>query len=502
MAFDDDDDDVLTQVSPATAQAAAATNNPEAARQAAEDALEDEEAHDFRSFAASLSKKGVSSQSIRKGEKDFEAHGTRAQESALEQSRRVFEEVLSYTRVHKAGTWVRGWYFPDTWVDAPAEGDDGAQGDAEAPSAAAGKSKAVRPALARERVVVVEDIRGTLLSSMGRVIPGTKRDQPAFGKLWLLPEEALFLLERGNLDLWWPTRKLEELFPAQGSVSDGEGTASPPKSVLATAEDEFDVGLPLSLQAAYSLLIGQDGERGKISLQKYQVYSHLKRAGHHVHRAVALPPSPTLRGVVQPTSVWQWLFSLLSSSHKQRPPPLGPLVRPGIYHSYKPIYEQLYIIPRHKPTPEPSPSTAQVQEPFKVFFHIWKSGGVANFSVTRPPPPDFYLAVVDAQETALPTLGEISALLDSTPWCPPTNEKWKAPHLFHPRLKHGFRNVLVAINDHGIINYMRFGEGAFGEESLSHRFDWKTGPRGAKQGGGRGRGGHRGGRGRGGRGRR
>ncbi|XP_060575614.1 tRNA-splicing endonuclease subunit Sen54-like [Ruditapes philippinarum] len=59
---------------------------------------------------------------------------------------------------------------------------------------------------------------------------------------WLYPEEALFLLEIGVLEIWY-------------------------------------LGLPLSIQEAYSTLIGD-----KIQLEYYQVYSHLRRIGYVVLR--------------------------------------------------------------------------------------------------------------------------------------------------------------------------------------------------------------------------
>jgi len=52
-----------------------------------------------------------------------------------------------------------------------------------------------------DHVVVVESARGTHFRSMGAMNLGQRH-----GALWLLPEEALYLVERGNLDLWWPTR--------------------------------------------------------------------------------------------------------------------------------------------------------------------------------------------------------------------------------------------------------------------------------------------------------
>src|SRR6516162_3115348 len=97
MLFDDDDN-------PAASLAAPSSQLPEVSEEAPTvgETLEEEEVQDFRLFASLRSKKNVSAQSIRKGEKDFESHGTRSQDSALEQSRQVMEEVLSYTRHHTA----------------------------------------------------------------------------------------------------------------------------------------------------------------------------------------------------------------------------------------------------------------------------------------------------------------------------------------------------------------------------------------------------------------
>ena len=47
-------------------------------------------------------------------------------------------------------------------------------------------------------------------------------DEDKRTRLWLLPEEALFLMERWSLDLWWPTRAIEELFPPVVEGAEGE----------------------------------------------------------------------------------------------------------------------------------------------------------------------------------------------------------------------------------------------------------------------------------------
>ncbi|KAL1879090.1 hypothetical protein VTK73DRAFT_7314 [Phialemonium thermophilum] len=480
MSFDDEDS--LISAAPATM----ATVDGLDEVPTAEEALE-EEAQDFRLFSSLSQKKGVSSQLIRKGEKDFETHGTQAQESALEQSRQAMEEVLSYNRVYRPSNWLRGWYFPDWFADWPEDGEDppGTPGGKGATAVAAidrtGSQMDKRRGLnARDRVVVVEGDAGIVSKSIGRVVIGQTKDRAAREKMWLLPEEALFLVERGSLDLWWPGRSIEAIFPADIEKKSTKKPGQPLVSGGIPSDDEYDLGLPLSLEAAYSLLVGEEGERGKVTLQKFQVYSNLKRGGYKVQRA------PVLRhqGASSPTGenhfpIWLRLFSFLFSRGTPSTP-YGPLVRPGLYRSYKSIYQQLGVIPSHKPSPDRTSAWAP-EEPFRIHFHVWKSS--TAFSKTRPPPPDFYLSVVDAKTSSLPTLEQAAALLDMSPWTPPKAE-WTGPGRIYPRLKHGFRNVILAVVDHGVVNYLRLAEAAFGEESLLHRFDQTTRPRsGSKRGG-------------------
>ncbi|KAL2160396.1 hypothetical protein VTH06DRAFT_1569 [Thermothelomyces fergusii] len=515
MPLDDDDNPALAPAAPSPSSGPA---DPAGAAVAAtddltaEDLIEDEGAasQDFRAFAASLQQHqqqkhqyrkatGVSAQTIRKGEKDFESHGTRAQADALEQSRAAMHDVLSYTRVHPAGkSMVRGWYFPGWWEGYREEEEQQEDGSgAGAAARADGEGKGKKPfGFVRDRVVVLEG-SSVATQALGRAVTGQAKDRPARGRDWLLPEEALYLVERGSLDLWWPLKGLEEIFPPDGVASAEKEGRGEEEEV-----DEYDKGFPLSLQAAYALLIGNDGERGKISLQKFQVYSNLKRCGYNVLRAP--PPPPATNHAVAPTrptatatqtitttTIWQWFASLLSTG-PQQPPPYGPLVRPGLYRSYGPIYRQMALLPRRNPsaTTATQPPT---REPFAVHYHVWKAA--QKWTKLRHPPPDFYLAVVDAQDSSVPRLAEISALLGATPPAPPRPE-WAGPGRLYARLKHGRRNVLVAVVDHGVINYMRFAEGAFGAEELYDRFDARVagGGVGGKKGGGRnnGRGGRSG----------
>lgn len=457
------------------------------------DAEDGDQAQDFRFFASLLNGPGkksqASSKAIRRGEKDFESHGTRAQENVLESSRSAMHEVLSYTRQHQPRNVLRGWYFPDRWANMPPESESTSEA-----ATATDKQSGVRATktrgsgqglFARERVVALELDRSPMLTSTGRVVTSAEKSSPGWLKTWLLPEEALFLVERGTLDLWWPTRGIEEIFPEDGKDADEDVDADTPRAMVENPED-CELGVPLSLQAAYALFIGLDGERGKVSLEKYQVYANLRRTGFRVLRAMPLSlPSSTSHAS---QSLWQWLFSFIQNTGSPRHPGYGPLVKPGLYRSYAPIFEQIALVQRHKPGPLSASAAPQPQDPFKIHYHIWKS--TSSFTKTKPPPPDFQMAVVDARDSAVPTLEQLDVLLLSTPWDPPDKDAGKSGAGFvYKRLKHGWRNAILAIVDRGLISYMKLGEMAFGEELLYENTNNRPkAKRGGRAGRGRGRG--------------
>ncbi|KAI0428157.1 tRNA-splicing endonuclease subunit sen54 N-term-domain-containing protein [Xylaria sp. FL1042] len=463
------------------------------------DAEDGDQAQDFRLFTSLLAGPGKKSQAsgkaIRRGEKDFESHGTRAQESVLESSRSAMHEVLSYTRQHQPRNALRGWYFPDRWAHMPPESESLADA-ATTTQSDGGRTTSkgrdtVQGLFARERVVALEADKSTMMTSMGRVVTTAEKLSPGRLKTWLLPEEALFLVERGTLDLWWPVRGIEDILASDDGPE--------PWQMNSEKLEDYDLGFPLSLQAAYALFIGRDGERGKISLEKYQVYANLRRTGYRVLRAIPLPLNPSLSQTPRP--LWQWLISLLVKvsnpfTLRSGSTGYGPLVRPGLYRSYRPIFEQLALIQRHKPAPITASEAPQPEDPFKIHFHVWKSA--APFMKTKPLRPDFRMAVVDARDSSVPTLEQLDALLLSTPWDPPENDEGKqGVGVVYKRLKHGWRNAILAVVDRGLISYMRFGEMAFGEELLYENTTMR--PKAKRgRGAGRGRGGGRGrGRGRG-----
>jgi tRNA-splicing endonuclease subunit Sen54 len=425
----------------------------------------DDDNQDFRLLTSLISKTGY--QIPKRGEKDFESHGTKHQQDLLTASRQAMHDVLSYTRVHIPKSHKRAFYY----------GVEGLPRDEVIP-------RKWRQGLDDDHTVMVEASKGPLFRTMGKSTTGQSSTS-----LWLLPEEALYMVERGNIDLWWPSRS-----SFTGDLMEGEG-----ESEGLEAHDDEDKGTPMSLQAAYAMMIGNDGERGKISLEKYTVYTNLKRIGYVVLRAPQWDPAVGGRALSQQApSLFHQLFGRIFASEEIKNTMYGPLIQPGLYRSYKSIYQQIGIIPRHKP----SPGTKELEPkfPYRVFFEMWKPSRIPNFAKSSPGTPDFRIAVTDSRAVFLPSLTQITSLLESTPWDPPELE-FTGPAQTYLRLKHGWRNVVLAVVDQGIISYLRVSEAAFGEEKLFERFD-RNG-QGAKRdvgrsrGRGEGRGGSQGGRGRG-----
>jgi tRNA-splicing endonuclease subunit Sen54 len=420
-----------------------------------------DDTQDFLLFA-SLAKSGH--QLPKRGEKDFEPHGTKHQAARLEASRQAMHDALDYTRKHTPKGHTRAFYY----------GEEGLKRDEVI-------AEDWRQGLDDDHVIMVESSKGPHFRTMGKSTIG-KKDTT----LWLLPEEALYLVERGNIDLWWPSRS-----SFKGHVGDEEKVQEQTDEAELSGNDD---GLPMSLQAAYALLLGKDEERGKIGFERYAVYANLKRAGYVARRAPDQTMSQHRSSLQNASSIFSWLFGRFLSQDLKRPA-FGPLVKPGMYRSYNSIYRQLAIIPRYKPSPDPQDSS-RPELPYAIVYELWKATRIPTFAKSNPGIPDFRLAVADARSTSIPTLKQMSSLLESTPWDPPPPPTI-GPVPTSQRLKHGYRNAILAVVDQGIISYLRLGETAFGEEKMYERFDRGSGPDSKRGGSSRGRGG---GRGRGGRG--
>ncbi|KAK5060096.1 hypothetical protein LTR84_009980 [Exophiala bonariae] len=468
------------------------TSQPEA------DDLEDE-TQDFRFLAqltAAASGGGAAAIVPKRGTKDFEPNPTRSQASALDASRLAMHTALSAPRTHAEKNHIVGQYLPDPnrwrWEDDGAVRRTG-------------------------RCVVVYKFKSTYAKTMGQA------DRNNW--VWFLPEEALFLLERGSLDVRWP--KVDENMTnsasqeeAQTAIQDGDGSRGPDSP---EEKNDPEVGeLPMSLQGAYAGFIGKDG----LTLERFNVYAGLRRSGYIVQRAstwyddylpeanghvstaastqidqstISAPsprPHPSLTssnnaaGLIH--RICSWLFK---PQRGESCPSIGPLVAPGLYRSYTDIFRALSLIPFHNPklthdttsndlpsatdqqTPSPHPSQTP-RPPYRIHFHAWKPNTTYKKSV--PPPPDYRICVLDARTTSMPNLMQIGDLLDSMPDDFVTQDKVGR---LEARIKHGKRNVILAVVDVGIVSYLRLSDACFGADKL---FEQKFGLRAKGKGHGRG----------------
>ncbi|KPI38092.1 putative tRNA-splicing endonuclease subunit tsp-5 [Cyphellophora attinorum] len=438
-----------------------------------EDDAEDE-AQDFR-LLASLAGGSKASQGalLKRGTKDFEPNPTQHQANVLDESRQAMQDALSFVRSQSAKTHNVGQLVEDL--------SEGKKCDLRLRKGLVGRDW-------DDRCVVVYNFKSTFGRTFGRA------DFRSW--TWLLPEEALFLLERGTLDIRWPDLPNDD----DEDPSDDEDDDD------VSVETEIDVDsekkpkhtytpldeLPISLQGAYATFLGRSG----LNMDRWLVYSNLRRLGYIVHRAPGWyaaedahtnshisdsSPIPLPSRFPQPLSRTPGLISRLLnfiSNPRLGPscPSHGPLLSPGLHRSYNDIYRSLALIPSYK-TPKPSTvsllppppptgttiSSPQPQQPTGAYtptYHVYKPSNTA-YKKSLPPPPDFHICVLDARATNVPTMSQIGSLLDSMP-----SDELPADRKVEAKIKHGKRNVILAVVDIGVVSYLRVGEAESGSYNV------------------------------------
>jgi tRNA-splicing endonuclease subunit Sen54 len=106
-----------------------------------------------------------------------------------------------------------------------------------------------------------------------------------------------------------------------------------------------------------------------------------------------------------------------------------------------------------------------------VTYHVYRP--TTHYRKTDPGPPDFYVSVINARTQALPTAAELEALLRQTPYVPPD----AGASSMYPSLRDGYRKVVLAVVDQGIVSFLRVADAAFGCHPL-----WKRRPPKRQQG--------------------
>ncbi|KAI4253999.1 MAG: hypothetical protein L6R35_007549, partial [Caloplaca aegaea] len=213
----------------------------------------------------------------------------------------------------------------------------------------------------KRSVVVVDKPTGQHTRTMG------KADRQ--GRLWLLPEEVVYLVERGSLDVRYRVSSSSSFSSSSSapfsSSSDSQRRKTTETGEIEGKEEEEEGGeqgreawngVSMSLQACYAWFMGRDG----LDLERYVVFAGLRRSGYIVVRAPGWydegddnkhavspvrvqqqqqqerrPEEKEDEGRRRTGGVWHWLYrNFLERKPQEPPPPLGPLVGKGLYRSY------------------------------------------------------------------------------------------------------------------------------------------------------------------------
>lgn len=340
----------------------------------------------------------------KRGEKEFEpraqdslngdeghpAHptsGTALQQHVLNRAREAMFEALKATRTVSSKNISYGIWYPD---------------------------------LSRTHVTVA---RGVHFSSIGHSAPRHTEEEdynePATSKskiqkrLELLPEEAIYLVERGSMFCW-----------------KNAPTISNARKIDSTVFDCPITGPPMSVQHVYTEMIGREC----LTLEKYQVYAYLKRLGYAVMRAeppdlyypIPAPflqtPSQTSPSISQRVislfsrfaSGFIWLLTRSNSFDRWHP------VRFSKWFSRDKSYQSLFNSLRFMSSGHNAPlhesqamKNRRLDTPYKIFYNVYKPS--TPLKKSAPPKPDFQVVVVNARTTPMPTLYELTSLFDQVP---------------------------------------------------------------------------------------
>ncbi|UZJ57117.1 hypothetical protein CBS101457_006437 [Exobasidium rhododendri] len=387
----------------------------------------------------------------KRGEKDFEPTGFEAQERALEKSRKAMFDVIRCERIIASKNVSIA-----TW----------------------------EPSLNR---AIVELSRGPLFSSIGvarkvhvlkngrdedleRYYRPNRADWERDGvwkegifyeklrsRLELLPEEALYMIERGSLECRIRSKNL---------TREGGGGVQEKTDYDVNQEGNTE-WVPMSVQQAFATMLFTDG----LNRERYQLYAYLKRLGYIIQRKtqteslrslaaskrgmvgtdvvstdsiiadhqhplklvtiidVLLYPLRRLRqlslvGISKFSRIFysalQWLRNVAFGTKAIRVMEGTSRGLLGIggrkWDRYEDVFDRLRIIPSgHNANVRPRHSSKAQGNDTKpeIFYYAWRPA--TRFKKTDPPIPEYRLAVVDARVTSLPSVYAFESLFEGLP---------------------------------------------------------------------------------------
>jgi len=321
------------------------------------DSDEEEDMPDYRVLSALSSKHlttagmstDASAPSIpKRGEKDFEPTGFGGQTKVLEQSRHALFTTISLPRAHSSKTLCTATWDPHF------------------------------------QRAFVHAQRGQSCTHMG--VSQRRRLESGQNQtcLELFPEETIYLIERGALDCRWTQ--------TPGAVP---------------SADAFLSCIPISASQAFSHLMGQDG----CTMARYQIYAYLKRLGYIVQRAslvdqlrapdpskLSSPKKSVLVGLLLGwwrtcTRICFMIYQFLRWCIRKLCTRQRGLLGISATDSFDTVFDTLRIVATDEPK---SPTKPVRDESLQPFFYAWRPA--SHFKRTHPPPPEFRICVLEADQ--------------------------------------------------------------------------------------------------------
>ncbi|WWC58098.1 uncharacterized protein I303_100633 [Kwoniella dejecticola CBS 10117] len=333
-------------------------------------------------------------------------------------------------------------------------------------------------------------IHGHLFDTIGMTnkYPTTPSQQAkgkgkTYSQIELLPEEALYLLERGTLQIW-----LARDFSEQ-EMEEGYGE---------WCEEEYGVkgAVEMSVMEGFATFIGREG----LSWERYQAYAYMKRLGYTVHRTRPFIPDHFLSDYLStssspeldmnarypgmdPFQTWwlsipRWIAGFFRFIGRKLRNTVGRISSIGLGdrrfrgtllegwsgNSYKSIFEHLRIIPQGHanplpPRPEQQPQLsaaltstststlisdskydALIRNPYLPFFHIWKPSAAftkrnwdkGSENGLKECPPSYWAGVVESRNTPIPTIQQLDEVFNFLPDEPKGPVKKVGPQYVKP----------------------------------------------------------------------
>lgn len=231
------------------------------------------------------------------------------------------------------------------------------------------------------QMAIITAAKGGYFKDLGR--------QTSYGRrqvIWLTGLEAAYLVERGSMTIYLNDGQVEKHLEGQADSID------------------YEKLFALSLQHLYSVAFTEPE-----SLDKYLVYSYLKRHGYLIQefRSLTASQSEQLQ-LLQKNLLWgpcsSYLKSFVQGTH------LFGTYQPLSFQSkhifsYLLVYRALAFVPATKSYDSlKTPSKSS----YTIHFNVWKPQ--PNFSKKNPPLPDFHVSVTNIKNKPFPSLKDIQHL--------------------------------------------------------------------------------------------